>query len=79
MSWMLEVYYKPPANPEREASLKALMAEVGGWLDSRECPLDGHSASVCLTFEFDDRRQAEIAAARLTAMGEHVEGPYDYS
>jgi hypothetical protein len=33
---------------------------------------------VCLTFEFDDRTQAELAANALRQEGEHVEGPVDY-
>ena len=34
--------------------------------------------SVCLTYEFDNLEQAEVAAELLRQLGEYVEGPVDY-
>jgi hypothetical protein len=36
MSFMIEVYYKPPANPTKEAALSERVAGLGGQLDYRE-------------------------------------------
>jgi hypothetical protein len=37
-----------------------------------------HRSSICLTFEFESRAQAESVASVLRQRGEHVEGVYDY-
>ena len=78
MTYMFEVYYKPPADPKKEAALLERIARLGGRLDYREEPQDGTAASVCLTYEFDRLEQAEAAAESLRREGEHVEGPQDY-
>jgi hypothetical protein len=78
MSFMFEVYYRPPADPEKEAALTARVSNLGGRLDYREGPEKGDPPSVCLTYEFDDYDQAEAAARLLRKEGEHVEGPQDY-
>lgn len=75
---MFEVYYRPPADIRREAALTARVSEFGGKLDYREVPENGQSGGVCLTYEFDDRGQAEAAATALREQGEHIEGPMDY-
>jgi hypothetical protein len=76
MSFMFEVYYRPPADPHRETALTERVAELGGRLDYREDSTD--LVGVCLTFEFDDYHRAEAAAQALRELGEHVEGPMDY-
>jgi hypothetical protein len=78
MSYMFEVYYRPPADPGREATLADWVSSHGGRLDYREAPEANQSGSVCLTFEFSDREQAKAAADNLCRQGEHVEGPVDY-
>ncbi len=75
---MLEVYYRPPADAEREAALTAQVMRLGGKLTFREPPPEDASGGVCLTYEFDDWNQAGLAAAALRGQGEHVEGPVDY-
>lgn len=77
MSYMFEVYYKPPANPVKEAALTNSVAGLGGRLDYREDATE--HTGVCLTFEFDDREKAMQAAEALRQLGEHVEGPMDYA
>jgi hypothetical protein len=41
MSYMFEVYYRPPADPAREAALAECVSSHGGRLDYREVP-DGN-------------------------------------
>ena len=77
MSYMVEVYYRPPADPVREAESAGRVTIHGGRLDYREVP-DGGPGGVCLTFEFSDLGQAQAAAESLRRQGEHVEGPVDY-
>jgi|1186.fasta_scaffold805243_2 hypothetical protein len=77
MSFMFEVYYRPPTDARREAALTERVANLGGRLTFREAAEDGRRG-VCLTYEFDGQLQAETAAAALRAQGEHVEGPVDY-
>ena len=55
----------------------AEVAEAGGRLDYRE-PAERAGGSICLTFEFDSREQAESTAAALQKRGEHVEAVCDY-
>jgi hypothetical protein len=78
MSYMFEVYYKPPSDPIREAALTQRVVSLGGRLDFREDPEEQGNAGVCLTYEFDDLEAAEVAAEALRRQGEHVEGPVDY-
>jgi hypothetical protein len=78
MSFMFEVYYVPPVNPQKEDLLTARLSPFGGRLSYRESPSDDGRNSVCLTFEFNDRSQAVIAAESLRGEGVHVEGPLDY-
>jgi hypothetical protein len=77
MSYMFEVYYKPPANPAKESALTSRVVSLGGRLDFREDATG--QTGVCLTFEFDDRDMAMNAAEMLRQLGEHVEGPMDYA
>lgn len=77
MSYLLEVYYRPPADRGREEAISERVTRLGGRLDYRESA-NGGAAAVCLSYEFDDRRRAEEAAASLRNDGEHVEGPADY-
>lgn len=77
MSFMFEVYYKPPANPAKEAAVTSRVAALGGRLGYREDATE-HSG-VCLTYEFDDSEKATKAAELLRQLGEHVEGPMDYA
>jgi hypothetical protein len=75
---MFEVYYRPPVDAGKEAKLTALVSSLGGRLDYREVPERDGDHGICLTYEFDDRDQAEAAAQKLLEQGEHVEGPCDY-
>jgi hypothetical protein len=54
------------------------VAALGGRLDYRETPQSDANGSICLTFEFGRRDEAEAAARALREQGEHVEGPQDY-
>ena len=76
-TYMFEVYYSVPANPEKEANITARVSDFGGWLDYREEP--DASQSVCLTYEFDDFEQARLSASGLRGQGEYIEGPSLYS
>jgi len=75
---MFEVYYRPPANPDREAELTDRVSRLGGRLDYRECP-KAAGRGICLTYEFENLNAAEEAASALRTLGEHVEGPETYS
>ena len=77
MSYIFEVYSKPPANPAKEAALNSRVAALGGRLDYREDATD--QTGICLTYEFDDHEKAMKAAEVLRQIGEHVEGPMDYA
>ena len=78
MSFMFEVYYQPPADPDKEKALTQRVAALGGRLDYREPSQSEANGSICLTFEFSRRDEAEAAARALREQGEHVEGPVDY-
>ncbi|MCI0354118.1 MAG: hypothetical protein L0099_03625, partial [Acidobacteria bacterium] len=78
MSFMFEVYYRPPIDRQKEDALSARVSSFGGKLGFREPPTEDASGSVCLTYEFDDWNQAGLAAAALREKGEHVEGPVEY-
>jgi hypothetical protein len=75
---MFEVYYRSPADAEKEKALTQRVAALGGRLDYREAPQSERNGSICLTFEFGLRDEAESAARVLREQGEHVEGPVDY-
>jgi hypothetical protein len=78
MSYMFEVYYQIPPDPQKETELTTQMSRFGGHLTFREPPGEYGSASVCLTYEFDELSLAEAAAEALRRQGEYVEGPVDY-
>ena len=78
MSFMFELYYRPPADSHKEAVLTERVSGLGGRLSYRETPEGQANGGICLTYEFDEREQAEAAAQLLRAQGEHVEGPVDY-
>ena len=79
MTWMFELYYSLPADPDREARLTAQVAALGGRLDFREeTDIPSVSQHVCLTFEFDEREKAEHAEQVLWHQGEHTEGVCRY-
>jgi hypothetical protein len=76
MSYMFEVYYRPPADRARESTRTARVEREGGRLQFRED--DAESGPICLTYEFDDFELAERVADDLRTRGEHVEGPANY-
>lgn len=78
MSYMLEVLYKPPVDLKRESQIGDWVSRFRGNLTFREGD-EGGWASICLTYEFDDRKCAEECAASLRKSGEHVEGPVEYA
>jgi hypothetical protein len=78
MSFMFEVFYKPPANPTKEAALTERVSRLGGRLDFREDANGNGQTGICLTFEFDSYDSAAEAAETLRRLGEHVEGPASY-
>ena len=77
MSFLVEVYSRPPANTEKEAAPGRQVTALDGRLDHREEVRSGAN-SICLPYEFDDWDSARAAAERLREQGEHVEGPVDY-
>jgi hypothetical protein len=78
MSFMFEVHYRPPADPEREIEIAKRLDPFGGHLTYREEPDLPGIGSICLTYEFGDYAVAERAAESLRSQGEHIEGPADY-
>jgi len=77
MSFMTDVYHKPPANPAKEAAITDRMIFFGGRLDLREDTDDHDLGGVCLSYEFDDIEGATEAADLLREFGEDFEGPYE--
>jgi hypothetical protein len=75
MSQMIEIYYRKPADAEREREIQNSVREFGGQITYRE---DDVPYGICLTIEFCDRASAELACNRLRDRGEHVEGPMQY-
>ena len=65
MSIMFEVYYKAPPDPIKEEKLTVQISRYGGHLTFREDPNQHRSASVCLTYEFDDFSLAGMATKLL--------------
>ncbi len=78
MSYMFEVYYKPPRDSRKEAALTQRISKLGGRFDYWEERVTNSSHSICLTYDFDEMESAEAAAEALRESGEHVEGPGDY-
>jgi hypothetical protein len=78
MSYMFEVYYKPPVNSQRETALTKQVEGLGGCLDFREEPTLPEMGGICLTYEFESYDLANTAAKVLRDQGEHVEGPVEY-
>jgi hypothetical protein len=78
MSFMFEVFYKPPPNCAKESALTERITALGGRLDFREEGEESGLGGVCLTYEFEDFESAAKAADTLRQLGEHVEGPVDY-
>ena len=76
---MFEVYYLPPTDPTRELRLAAIVALHGGHLVFREAPEVDGSRCVCLTYEFALQPNADKATSDMQAIGEYVEGPYQYT
>ena len=77
MSTILEVYYAAPVDVLREERIAATLGNSGGALSFHEEPSETVSGSVCLTFEFETREAAMLAASAIRLSGEHVEGPSD--
>jgi hypothetical protein len=77
MSFMFEVYHKPPADSAKEVALTDRVAQLGGRLDY--CEDATEHTGIILTYEFDDRDNAKKAADLLRQLGEHVQGPMDYA
>lgn len=78
MSYMFEVYYKPPVDPKKENAILERVSQLGGRLDYREEPKSEPHGSICLTYEFEDYERAAAAVDCLQQQGEYVEGPQDY-
>jgi hypothetical protein len=78
MSVMVEVYYRLPADPKKEAALTERVTALGGRLDYREGPEGNGQSGICLTYEFENFDLARKAADALRQLGEHVEGPMEY-
>ncbi len=78
MSCMFEISYAGPEDATRESRLTSEAVASGGLLAFRE-PAGVDGSSICLTFEFESRAQAEAVAEAWRLRGEHVEGVYDYT
>lgn len=78
MSVILEVYYRKPIDLHREEKIVSEAGKSKGVLGFREEPIDRQSEAICLTLEFPNHECATRAAAAISKMGEHVEGPSDY-
>ncbi len=77
MSVLFEVYYRPPRDMHREASLNSVISRFGGHLGFTEEATE--QTGVVLSYEFPDWASAEKAAASLRQSGEHVDGPMEYA
>ncbi len=67
VTYMFEVYYRPPEDSTREAALAERVSHLGGRLDYCEAPSGGLPGGVCLTFEFPDIDRVRAAAESLRA------------
>jgi hypothetical protein len=77
MTYMFEVYYRPPRDPAREKRMTDEVFKHGGRLDCWEDSTGW--TSICLTFEFDNETQAHAAVAALLQQGERITmGPRPY-
>ena len=77
MSYMFEIYYSAPEDVEREARILAVVTANQGRLDCRELP-ENSIGTICLTCEFPNEEQAEIAMQSVKNLGEYTEGSYAY-
>ncbi len=75
--FLLEVYYRPPRDRERETKITETVNHQGGWLKARELAPRADGAVERLFFEFHELEPAEEAASVLRLQGEHVDGPVD--
>jgi hypothetical protein len=76
---MIEVYYLAPLDADHEAQIARSAQRHGGEMTFREIPEPtARSQAVVLTIEFTSLAAAEQAMSDLQAMGEYVEGPYEY-
>lgn len=78
MSFMFEVIYRAPTDPQKEKHIDTVISGHGGTLDCREEPEPHGPNSVVLTYEFRDYDQAFAAATKLRELGLKIDGPYDY-
>jgi len=77
MSYMFEVYYRPPRDPSSEKRMTDQVVALGGRLDCWEDSTGW--TGIVLTFEFDDLTKAETAVDALRAQGEQITmGPRPY-
>ena len=78
MSVMIEVYLGPQHLGAKDM-IVSWVSRFDGNLTFEEQSGTAQDG-VCLTFEFDSRKQAQEAIDNVLSMeiGVHVEGPYDY-
>jgi hypothetical protein len=73
---MFELYYRGPEDAARESRLTDDITAAGGRLDFREAAaVDG--GSICLTFEFESRAQAESVATTSPNPPESISGNWN--
>jgi hypothetical protein len=77
MAFAFEFYYSSPEDEEREAQVIKDVVAGGGQLDYRE-PETETGGAICLTFDFENRANAETVAAALRLRGQYIEGVFDY-
>jgi hypothetical protein len=79
MNAMFEVLYRRPRDLDRERKISAIVALHGGRLDHfEETDMPAVSQTITLTFVFQNKTEAEIAASKLFSSGHHVEEVCDY-
>jgi hypothetical protein len=70
VSYIIEVFYRQPRDPEREIRLAEQVAIFGGQFDFwEESTIPEVSSSICITFEFTDERQAAQAVTMIRGTG----------
>ena len=77
MSVMVEVYYRGPADPQREEGITLAASKLDGELSCRE--EEKGRGMICLTLTFPGWEEASAAYAKFSEQGEHVEGPAEYA
>ncbi len=75
MSWMFEVVYRKPEDPDRERRLSECASQYGGVVDYREDDWGSLQDAICLTIEFPTLELAQNAASKFLEMGEYIAGP----